>query len=164
MNKYLILIICILISSCSSMNSTIVYGGLSGASVGAISGHVLSPDRESDTFNTITWGVVGAFLGAGIAYLLRVDDPDNKEMKQMIRPPITEEINSTSNHDIGFKLITPDSSKSYLVPDQNLPERLKGKVKKQIITEHLIKERIEKSDDGKTLVYPETKVYEYDYQ
>jgi uncharacterized membrane protein YeaQ/YmgE (transglycosylase-associated protein family) len=163
-NNFLLAFILIINSACSSLNSTLVYGSLGGAAVGAVAGHTLSPDRESDTFNTITWGVVGAFIGAGVAYLLRADDPDNQEMKQMIRTDKSLDDFRPLNEDFGFQLINPSQSKSYLVPDQNLPERLKGLVKKQVITEHTIFERVEKKDGGKTIVYPETKVYEYDYK
>jgi len=152
------------LTSCSSMNSTLIYGGIGGAAVGGIAGNTLSPDKESDVFNTALWGVFGALVGTGIAYLLRADDPDNQEMKQMIRRDMPPQEPLTLNEDFGFKVIKATESNSYIVPDQNLPERLKGKVKKQIITEHILNERIEKKEGGKTIFYPETKVYEYDYQ
>ena len=160
----ILIMVSVVTSSCSSLNSTLVYGGLSGAVVGAGAGYALSPDKESDGFNTVAWGAVGAFIGAGIAYLLRADDPDNQEMKQMIRKDKLPSDVKPSNEDLGFELIQPSESKSYVVPEDKLPDRLKDKIKKQIITEHIINERIEKKDGGKTLVYPETKVYEYDYQ
>lgn len=164
----LILIISFSLTSCSSLNSTLVYGSLGGAAVGAVAGHALSPDAESDVFNTALWGAMGAFIGAGVAYLLRADDPDNQEMKQMIRKDKPEKLNDEEmkplNEDFGFQVIKANESKSYVVPTENLPSRLKDKVKKQIITEHIINERVEKKDGGRTIVYPETKVYEYDYQ
>ncbi|MBC7540150.1 MAG: hypothetical protein H7281_15100 [Bacteriovorax sp.] len=163
--KNILITVCILsITSCSTTKSSILYGGLAGAAVGGIAGYSFSPDKESDGFNTIVWGAVGAAIGAGIGYLLNSDDPDNKEMSQMIK---RDKLNDSPNpipEDLGFKLVEPSESKSYLVPAQNLPERLKGLVKKQIITEHTILERVEKKEGGKTIVYPETKVYEYDYQ
>ena len=163
-NINIIILTSLFLTSCSSVNSTLIYGSLSGASVGAIAGHTLSPDKESDMFNTVTWGVVGAVVGAGLAYLLRADDPDNKEMKQMIRPEKKNDDFTPLNEDFGFQLIKPTSSTSFVVPNQIVPDRLKDKVKKQIVTEHIINERIEKKDGGKTIFYPETKVYEYDYQ
>lgn len=158
------LLIIALSSSCSSLNSTLVYGGLSGAAVGAVAGHTLSPDKESDTFNALLWGSVGGLVGSGLAYLLRADDPDNQEMKQMIRPDKSNESFTPLKEDFGFQLIRPSESKSYVVPNESMPDRLKGKVKKQVITEHIVQERVEKKDGGKTIVYPETKVYEYDYE
>ena len=62
----MLIIISLATSSCSSLNSTLVYGGLSGAVVGAGAGYALSPDKESDAFNTVAWGAVGAFIGAGM--------------------------------------------------------------------------------------------------
>lgn len=159
-----ILIILLLNSSCSSLNTTLVYGGAGGAAVGAIAGHTLSPDRESDAFNTVVWGLVGGVVGAGISYLLRADDPDNQEMKQMLRKDALSINNPPLVEDFGFQLIPPSDSKSFVVPDQTIPERLKGRVKKQIVTEHIVQERIEKKEGGKTIVYPETKVYEYDFE
>jgi hypothetical protein len=164
----LLLIITITSSSCSSFNqsanSTIMYGGLGGAVVGAGAGYAFSPDRDSDVFNSVLWGAVGAFIGAGIGYLLRSDDPDNREMKQMIRSEKGINDIKPLNEDFGFQLIKPTESRSYIVPDQKIPDRLKGLVKKQIITEHIISERVEKKESGKTIVYPETKVYEYDFE
>lgn len=160
----LLLIISIITSSCSSTSSSIVYGGLGGAAVGAGAGYAFSPDKESDVFNSVIWGAVGAFIGAGVGYLLRADDPDNQEMKQMIRKEKVVDDFKPLNEDFGFQLVKPTESKSYIAPEENLPERLKGKVKKQIITEHIISERVEKKGSGKTIVYPETKVYEYDFE
>jgi uncharacterized membrane protein YeaQ/YmgE (transglycosylase-associated protein family) len=160
----LIFSLSLMLTSCSSMNSTLIYGGVSGAAVGGIAGNTLSPNKESDVFNTALWGVVGAFIGSGIAYLLRADDPDNQEMKQMIRRDMPPQEPLKLSDDFGFKVIKASESNSYIIPDQTLPERLKGLVKKQIITEHIVNERIEKKEGGKTVIYPETKVYEYDYQ
>ena len=165
MKIFIILIILSLItSSCSSLNSTLVYGGLSGAVVGAGAGYALSPDKESDAFNAVAWGAVGAVIGAGVGYLLRSDDPDNQEMKQMIRKDKVVNDFKPLTEDFGFQLVKPTDSKSFVVPEDKLPDRLKGKIKKQVITEHVINERIEKKEGGKTIVYPETKVYEYDYE
>lgn len=168
MKTYLLLIIFTITSSCSSFDqsskSSFVYGGLGGAVVGASAGYALSPNKESDAFNSVVWGVVGSFIGAGIGYLLSADDPDNQEMKQMIRKEKFREELEPLNDDFGFKLIVPTKSESFVAPDQLLPERLKGKIKKQIITEHILMERIEKKENGKTLIYPETKVYEYDFE
>jgi uncharacterized membrane protein YeaQ/YmgE (transglycosylase-associated protein family) len=160
----MLIIVSLATSSCSSLNSTLVYGGLSGAVVGAGAGYALSPDKESDAFNTVAWGAVGAFIGAGIAYLLRADDPDNQEMKQMIRKDKVINDFKPLNEDFGFQIVKPTESKSFVVPEDKLPDRLKGRIKKQVITEHVINERVEKKEGGKTIVYPETKVYEYDYQ
>jgi uncharacterized membrane protein YeaQ/YmgE (transglycosylase-associated protein family) len=168
------LCLCLCLSSCSSLNTTLIYGSLGGAAVGGVAGHTFSPDKESDVFNTVVGGAIGAFVGAGVAYLLRADDPDNQEMKQMIRRDKRdkdskrsyqdEDAFKPSEEDFGFQLIKPSQSKSYIVPSEKLPDNLKDKIKKQIITEHIIKERIEKKEGGKTIVYPESKVYEYDYQ
>lgn len=166
MKTILVIILALAISGCATTKESVIYGGLSGAAIGASTGYSLSPDRESNLFNAAMWGAIGTVIGAGIGYLLRSEDPDNKEMKQMIRKEdASASEDKPYSDDLGYQILKPLESKKYVIPDQkNIPENLKGKIKKQVITEHVIEERVEKKEGGKTLVFPETKVYEYDFE
>lgn len=165
MKSNLMIILSLLLLGCSTTKESVIYGGLSGAAIGASTGYALSPDKESNLFNAAIWGAVGTAIGAGVGYLLRSEDPDNKEMKQMIRKDDDSLKDKPYSDDLGYQILKPLESKKYVIPDQkNVPENLKGKIKKQVITEHVIEERVEKKEGGKTLVFPETKVYEYDFE
>jgi hypothetical protein len=140
----------------------VVYGGLTGAMTGAVAGRMLSPDKESNNFNTAMGAVSGAVVGSVISYLLFKEDPENKTMPTMIIPKDNSfESKKINWDDLGLKINT----QHYRVkPDtKNVPEHLKDKVRDQIITEKTIPERIEKGEDGKSILYPEQKIIEFEY-
>lgn len=156
-----ILLISLTLNSCSSIDKSMIYSGLAGAVLGGFVGRYASPDRESDKLNALMGISIGAAAGAGIgAYFFKLD-PDNRNMKTML--------NSNSSFDEkekDFEVGIPISEKYYTVtPDTTkVPESLKDKVKKQIIIEKIIPERIVKGEGGKSTLIPETKVIEFDYQ
>ena len=82
--KILILALCLLTSSCSTMRKSIFYGGLSGIAFGVVGGSTLSPNKESIAPNMAVWGSIGALLGAGLGYIFFMDDPENKDLPNMI--------------------------------------------------------------------------------
>lgn len=150
------------LTSCSSLNKSVIYGGATGAITGAIAGRMLSPDKESNNFNAGLGAISGAIVGAGISYLLYKEDPENKTLTTMIVPKEnTYEKKKINWDDLGLKI----NSQHYRVkPDtSNIPEHLKDKVKDQIITEKTIPERVEKDEDGKSVYYPEQKIIEFNY-
>lgn len=155
----LILISTLTLSSCSSIEKSLIYSGLTGAILGGVVGKYVSPDKESDKFNIGVGASAGAVMGAALgAYFFNLD-PDNKTFKMMNEkdgaPPL-------ENFNIGVPLseklyrITPDTS--------NLPNHLKNRAKKQIIIEKVMPEKIIKGENGKTTVIPESKIIEYDYE
>ena len=147
--------------SCSSIDKSMIYTGLAGVAVGAIAGRALSPDRESDNFNTVLGAGVGALSGALIGAHFFKADPDNREMKTMLVPDIKKG-EMPKDLEIGIPL----SEKLYTVmPDTtNLPDHLKDKIKKQVIVEKTMAERVIRGEGGKTIVIPQTTVIEVDYQ
>lgn len=155
------LIVSISLVSCSSIDKSMIYSGLAGAVIGGFVGRYASPNIDSDKFNTALGVAVGSALGAGVgAYFFKLD-PDNRSMKTMLSSESIKRPNP-NEYDIG----TPVSEKYYTVnPDtKNVPANLKDKIKKQIIIEKIIPERVVKGEGGKSTLIPETKVIEYDYQ
>jgi hypothetical protein len=156
----LITITTLTLTSCSSIDKSMIYSGLAGAIVGGFAGRYVSPDRESDKLNIAIGSMAGAALGAGVGAYFFNQDPDNRKMKTMLEPVNDKQVHK--DFDIGV----PISEKYYTVtPDTtNIPEHLKSKVKNQVIIEKTIPERIINGEGGKTTLIPESKVIEFDYQ
>jgi hypothetical protein len=161
MKKFFISFTLLIFSSCSSLDKSMIYSGLAGAVLGGFVGRYASPDKESDKLNALLGTAIGTGVGAGVgAYFFRLD-PDNRNMKTMQNFE-TQKQDKQKEFDIGipvskkFYTITPDTSK--------IPESLKDKVKKQIMIEKTIPERVVNGEGGKSTLIPETKVIEFDYQ
>ncbi len=161
-NIILITITSLTLTSCSSIDKSMIYSGLVGGIIGGFAGRYLSPDRESDKFNTVLGSTIGVAAGAGVGAYFFNQDPDNRTMKTMLAPIGNKENLKANDFDIGvpisekFYTVTPDTSK--------IPEHLRDKVKKQIVTEKTIPERVVRGVDGKTTLIPESKIIEIDYQ
>lgn len=162
-NLILLISICSL-AGCSSLKKSLAYGGLVGGVLGGFAGAELSPNKESKMANALVFGTTGIVAGAALAYYFRADDPDNREMDQMILEDKKElsHFNEAKNEKI--KVIPAKTTNEIKVVGDLVPEELREVVKKQVIREHILPQRVEKGADGKTFVYPESKVIEYDYE
>jgi hypothetical protein len=162
-SKILIITFSVFISSCSSLDKSMIYSGLSTAVIGGFVGKYASPDKESDKFNIGIGAAAGALIGAGIGAYFFNQDPDNRTMKTMleINPDDKNKLNQES-----FDIGSPINEKYYTVyPDTSkVPSHLKDKIKKQIIIEKTMPAREIIGKNGKTTIIPETKILEYDYQ
>lgn len=161
MKRSLVLVLTFFLTSCSSLNKTLVYSSMTGAIIGGITGKMLSPDKESNGFNTGLGIATGALVGAGVGYLFFKEDPDNRPLKTML-DPIDNSKTKFIPHDIGF----PINEKVYRVkPDtSNIPDHLKDKIKDQIIIEKEFPSRVEQGDSGKSIYFEKQTVIEYDYE
>ena len=158
----LILVLCLFISSCSTMRKSIFYGGLSGIALGVVGGTTLSPDKESIAPNVAVWGSIGALIGASLGYFFFMDDPENKDLPNMILPKQKADLSPLSKME-AFN-ITPTDYKKYKVESGPIPEHLKNKVKAPFIIEHEIPERVEQLENGKTITVEQHKAWEYSYE
>ena len=79
-------LLAMLISGCSSLRGTLITGSVLGGSLGAMSGFVFSPNKESKPGNGLVFGAIGAGLGALIANYFYTNDPENRDLKQMMIP------------------------------------------------------------------------------
>lgn len=157
------LLACLAFTACSSLKKTLVYSALSGGAVGAIAGKSLSPNKESERGNAAIFGAAGAVVSAVTAYFLYQEDPENKELKQMIlndkREEVVEIINSGGDFSGGVYL-NVNPVKKYVVPTQkNLPPEVRRFVGKKIVIEHIVPEKYVKLKD-KSVYIPEFKTFE----
>ena len=147
--------------SCTSLRKSLVYGGLSGAAIGGFAGSSLSPDSYSKTPNALIWGGLGLAAGAALGYFFFNDDPENRELPQMI---LKKDKKIRTSDDFSAPVIIPSSATKYKVRDVDLPASLKSKVPRPSIIELTIPERIQKLENGRTLVIEEHKATEVVYE
>jgi len=146
------------------MKKTIVYSSLVGGMAGATAGALLSPDKASQGANAAVFGLIGAGLATLTGYALYQDDPRNYKLKNMLLPegkPV-----NPNEVDIGLGNIriqaNLEKQEGYQVPLKDLPEALKGKVKKQYLIKYQSKERYVKNGN-KTFYIPAFEIYEHSY-
>ncbi len=163
-NLISIIFIVSLLSSCSTMKKTITYSSLSGALAGASGGYLLSPDKQSRGVNAALFGLVGAGIAALAGYSMYEDDPRNKKLSHMLEEPIPLGPN-TLGLDLDDLKIEASLSKeeAYKTPLKDLPEELKGKVKKQYVIKYQSKERY-LNKGNKTFYIPPFQIYEHSYE
>ena len=160
--KYQLLIITmILFTSCTTMRKSLVYGGLAGGAIGAFAGSSLSPDSYSKAPNAILWGGVGALAGAALGYFFFNDDPENRELPQMI---MRDNKKMRTSEEFSAPMIIPTEASQYRIKPGPIPESLKNKIPRPSIIEMTIPERIQHLDNGRTLVIEEHKATEIVYE
>lgn len=167
MNKSLTLILLITFSSCSTLKKTIIYSSLAGATVGATSGVLLSPNKESRGANAVVFGLVGAGVAGLLGYALYKDDPRNYKLNSMLLDKENNEIITDPNLlqiDLEGLNINANLNKNeiYEVPLKDLPKELEGKVNKQFLIKYKSKERYIKKGN-KTFYIPSFNLYEHSY-
>ncbi len=149
--------------SCSTLKKTIVYSSLAGGAAGAASGYVLSPNKESQGFNTAVFGIVGAAAAALIGYSMYEDDPRNKKLNHILekKDPLGPNTLGLDLNDLKIEAHL-DQGQKYETPVKELPKELEGKVKKQYIIKYQSKERY-LNKGNKTFYIPSFQIYEHAY-
>lgn len=69
-----------LLTSCSSLKKQVTYSSIAGSFLGGVVGKELSPNKESDPFNTVIGAVSGAVIAGTIGYLLYEDGNPTKNL------------------------------------------------------------------------------------
>ncbi len=158
----------VFLASCSSLKGSVLLSGIGGAALGSLAGNFLSPNKESSNANALVFGTLGAGLGSGLGYYFSKKEEEKKKLQNMILddvsgkiPPSSFEISSTIQ-DIRPQ-INLKPFKRYEVPLEKLPERLKGKVKKQFILEYHNEEQRVQLGNRTFLIGP-FKIWEHFYE
>ena len=167
----LISLVLVLLTGCSSLRGSLSTGAIIGGSLGAMSGMVFSPNKESRNGNALIFGALGAGAGALLANYLYTSDPENRDLKQMMIPDDPLKMKSEEVPLFDFtpelKNIKPELSfkpvKKYEVPIEKLPDELKGKVKKQYLLEYETDAKTIQYQ-GKTIEISPFKAYEHVYE
>lgn len=170
-----ILSLCILVGSCASKRTSQIYSGIAGAfiggTIGAVVGKEASPNRASSTLNGVMGGTIGVTAGGAIGTLaggyFYGEDPENKDLKNMIREQKPIELPIAIN-DLGMTNLQINTGAKATgemnLPQTEVPEGLKKYIKKAKIIEHTVDEQSHHLDDNRTLIIPEFKVFEQTYE
>lgn len=160
----------VLLSGCSSLRGSLSIGSMVGGTLGAMSGVVFSPNKESRNGNALVFGAMGAASGALLSYYFYTNDPENRDLKQMMIPndPLKKNVEvPLFDFNPELKNIKPELSfkpiKKYEVPIEKLPESLQGKVKKQYLLEYETEAKTIQYQ-GKTIEIEPFKAYEHVYE
>jgi hypothetical protein len=136
-----------------------------------MSGAVFSPNKESIKGNALVFGAIGAGAGALLAHYFYTNDPENRDLAQMMIPELAP---TTKKEETGLfdfhpelKNIHPELNfkpvKKYEVPIEKLPENLIGKVKKQYLLEYESEPQTIQYE-GKTINIESFKAFEHVYE
>jgi len=164
LKSFSLIFIILLVSSCSTMNKTLIYSSIAGAVLGGFIGKELSPDRDSDAFNTVIGATTGAALTTAVGYYFYKDANPALDLKQS---PLKEDIPMVPIPDQSFgqdKLrivpkIGPTGKKEYLKFSDNLPDEIKLTAKKQYFKKYKT-EAYSFDQDGRTYQIPSFEVIE----
>lgn len=131
-----ILMLFLILSSCSSYKRTMIYSSLSGCATGGLSGRALSPNKESKNANLLFGCAIGGAITAGVSHLLYEDNPLNKTLPPM-KLDKTDEINQ-STIDLGkIQLnLNPKAVSKHPIPIENLPDDMKRFVDTPYVIKH----------------------------
>lgn len=169
MNKTILILITVLLNSCTSVQKQKLYAGIAGAAVagivGAQLGKELSPNKQSDRLNqAIGTGVgilSGAFIGAKIGESLWEANPENRQLPSMLLPDENPNLPETPKAQV--KILTPSNPKKIKI-ETEMPSFLKGKVKEANVLTYDIEAYEEETDDGRKIYHEPHKAYEYTFE
>jgi len=164
MKRISFFILMLSITSCSTLKKTLVYSASSGALVGGFVGRSVSPDKESDNFNTALGSLIGAGIVAGASYFLYKEARPDLKLEQT---PLREEVKLQPIQDKTLSLgalriappMEPISEKRMLELSKDTPKEVLRTAKKQYYRKHKTKEMIVE-EDGKTFKIPAFEVIE----
>jgi hypothetical protein len=129
-------------TSCSTLKKSMASGAFLGSVAGGVGGAVFSPDDYSRDKNAYLGTLIGGAIGAGLGWWFYKEPKSTGPLSPIIRP---QQLSKKEEGDISLfgeelKDIKPQVTfkpvKKYEVPEEALPEELKGKVKKQFIIEY----------------------------
>lgn len=164
MNKINTLILIASLSSCSTLKKTLIYSAAGGAVVGGATGRALSPDKESNNFNTALGALTGALTSALFGYYFWSDA--NPELELKTPAPLKSKqlpILDDPMLDLGSigipQNLEPLGSKKYIPVNGKAPKEINQETKRPYYRVYQTQKRkIEKGN--KVYVVPSYKIYE----
>lgn len=173
--KYII-ILTFLLSSCSTLRRSKIVGAVTGSLtcgiLGAYLGKELSPDRESDSFNTLLGGTVGASLCGIGGYVagasMYSSDPRNMEDAPLEFPKKIQTINHQEKlpdnpTNISFSdLASKASGVEKIEVLKDVPEDLRKQLPKQEIIKYKVEPQTIKKN-GKLYFFTGGEAIEHQY-
>ena len=163
MLKFSICSVVLSLSSCSTLNKTLLYSSLGGAALGGVVGKELSPDKDSNNFNMVLGATLGAALTSALGYFFYQDARPSLRFKDSPLPedlppvPILDDSFGLDKINIKPKII-PTGGKEYL-QYANIPEDLKKSAKKQYFKRYQT-ESYSFDQNGKTYQIPSFEIIE----
>ena len=141
---FVLFILALTLMSCSTLKKTMITSAIVGGTIGGVGGAIFSPNKESVNKNAFVFSLLGASVAALGGYLLHDSPSDQEPRKNMLldSDKDVKKIEDVPLLDFSpeLKNIKPEINikavKKYEVPQEKLPEELKGKVKKQYIMEY----------------------------
>ena len=164
--KLLILTTLFILSSCSSLNKSMIYPALGAGTLSAFAGAALSPNKESRNMNALVFGISGAIGGALLGRFFYNENPENKPLPSMILPKTHQETNSidfipSTNSPIESPIVINTTPiKKYNLPEAPIPEELKAFAKKQYAIEYQVEGKVIEKGNSSYYIKPTT-VIEY---
>lgn len=172
-----IILILLLLTSCSTQRKSETYGAIAGGlacgALGMSLGSEFAPNEESQGVNKLIGGASGATLcstgGFFLGRALYKSDPRNQEMKPIeIKPMNTggkQEMLNVGLNDIDFNELRKMPNEALVTPFiKSLPKELQSKVHKQKIIKYKIEPQTIKTKDGRTLYFSGGEAIEHKYQ
>ena len=157
-------ILAVTLTGCSTFNKTMVYSSLAGSLAGGLIGKELSPNKQSENFNTALGAGIGAIATAGAAYFLyREARPDLKLKSSPLDnnekvAPLEDPNLSLKNLGIGTPF-EPIGKKEVIELPSNIPKEVRKTAKRQYYRKHKTKEMIYE-EDGRVFKVPSFEIIE----
>jgi hypothetical protein len=131
-----------LLSSCSTLKKSMMSSALIGGVVGGLGGSIFSPSKKDQDKNAFLFAGIGSATAAAVAYLAHERPIHQKQLKHMMMDESNKVQKELPLFDFSpeLKSLKPNVDikpvSKYQVPLKELPDELKGKVKKQFIIEY----------------------------
>jgi hypothetical protein len=174
--KHILIVLLILVSSCSTLKKSQLYGAIAGGlicgTIGMAMGKEMSPNKASTSFNKAIGFVGGSSLcGIGGHYIGKYfykSEPRNIEyepikFKETKKPKTGQQV--LNNNEVKFSDLSLSNKEIIEMPLlKGVPKELRGKVSRQKIIKYKVKPQILKMNDGRKIYFSGGDAIEHKYE